>query len=90
MVSYYNPLSMYRQQPTAQYSPGTPGWYPQSTQQYLPPCMGEMESHPAGAPWSSVETHKYFAPHHPAFPSEWTQDCHFQVNIFIFIFINRF
>lgn len=82
MVSYYNPLSMYRQQPTAQYSPGTPAWYPQNPQQYLPPCMGEVESHPAGAHWSPVETHKYFTSHHPAFGAEWPgQDCnHFQVS----------
>ncbi|KAL0272809.1 UNVERIFIED_CONTAM: hypothetical protein PYX00_005643 [Menopon gallinae] len=79
MVSYYNPLAMYRhQQQSAQYSPGTAGWYPQATQQYLPPCMGEVEAHSVGSPWSSAETHKYLT-HHPAFTSEWPQDSnHFQ------------
>lgn len=82
MVSYYNPLAMYRhQQQSAQYSPGTAGWYPQASQQYLPPCMGEVEPHAVGSPWSSAETHKYLS-HHPAFSSDWPQDSnHFQVSI---------
>ncbi|KAK6637479.1 hypothetical protein RUM44_007896 [Polyplax serrata] len=80
MVSYYNPLAMYRhQQQNTQYTPGTAGWYPQTTQQYLPTCMGDVEPHSVGTHWPTPETHKYLTSHHPAFTSEWPQDCnHFQ------------
>lgn len=72
---------MYRhQQQNTQYTPGTAGWYPQTTQQYLPTCMGDVEPHSVGTHWPTPETHKYLTSHHPAFTSEWPQDCnHFQV-----------
>ena len=83
MVSYYNPLVMYRhQQQSAQYSAGTAGWYPQTTQQYLPTCMsgGEVEPHAVGTHWHTPDSHKYLTSHHPSFSPEWAQDCnHFQV-----------
>ncbi|EEB10664.1 Antennapedia, putative [Pediculus humanus corporis] len=82
MVSYYNPLVMYRhQQQSAQYSAGTAGWYPQTTQQYLPTCMsgGEVEPHAVGTHWHTPDSHKYLTSHHPSFSPEWAQDCnHFQ------------